>query len=98
PALTTMQSLQSTQEASPMATMTIRNLDDDLKAQLRVRAAQNGHSMEEEVRNILRSALKSEPLSGRGLVNSIREMVEPYGGLELELPPREPQRDPPDFS
>ena len=54
--------------------------------------------MEEEVRNILRNALKSEPLSGRGLVNSIREMVAPYGGVELELPPRELQRDPPDFA
>lgn len=80
-----------------MATMTIRNLEDDLKAQLRVRAAQNGHSMEEEVRDILRKALKGEPLSGRGLVNSIREMVAPYGGVELELPARELQRDPPDL-
>ncbi|MGV8941188.1 MAG: FitA-like ribbon-helix-helix domain-containing protein [Cypionkella sp.] len=80
-----------------MATMTIRNLDDDLKMQLRMRAARHGHSMEEEARSILRSALKAEPLSGQSLVDSIRAMVEPYGGIELELPPRELQRDPPDF-
>ena len=80
-----------------MATMTIRNLDDDLKMQLRVRAARHGQSMEEEVRSILRNAVKTEPLSGQSLVDSIRAMVEPYGGIELELPPREPQRDPPDF-
>lgn len=80
-----------------MATMTIRNLDDDLKMQLRVRAARHGKSMEEEARSILRSALRTEPLSGQSLVDSIRAMVEPYGGIELELPPREPQRDPPDF-
>ena len=81
-----------------MATMTIRNLDDDLKARLRVRAAQHGKSMEEEARTILRDALKSEPMSGKELVQRIREMVEPYGGIELELPPREPMREPPDFS
>ena len=81
-----------------MATMTIRNLDDELKARLRVRAAQHGKSMEEEARSILRDALKSEPLRGKELVQRIREMVEPYGGIELELPPREPMREPPDFS
>lgn len=81
-----------------MATMTIRNLDDELKARLRIRAAQHGKSMEEEARSILRDALKSEPLSGKELVQRIREMVQPYGGIELELPPREPMREPTDFS
>lgn len=42
-----------------MATMTIRNLDDDVKARLRVRAAQHGRSMEEEARSILSAALAS---------------------------------------
>lgn len=80
-----------------MASMTIRNLDDDLKALLRLRAARHGQSMEEEARSILRSALKTEPLSGQSLVDSIRAMVEPYGGIELELPVRGPMREPPDF-
>ncbi len=80
-----------------MAAITIRNLDDDLKSRLRLRAARHGQSMEEEARSILRSALRAEPLSGQSLVDSIRAMVEPYGGIDLELPPREPQRDPPDF-
>ncbi len=80
-----------------MASMTIRNLDDDLKTLLRLRAARHGKSMEEEARSILRSALQTEPLSGKSLVDSIREMVEPYGGIELELPVRGPMREPPDF-
>lgn len=37
-----------------MASITIRNLEDAVKQRLRVRAAEHGHFMEEEVRNILR--------------------------------------------
>lgn len=83
-----------------MATMTIRNLDDDLKMLLRLRAARHGRSMEEEARSILRSALagRVEDDTGAALYAAIRARVEPFGGVELELPPREPQRDPPDFS
>ena len=40
-----------------MSTLTIRNLDEDVKARLRVRAAENGRSMEAEVRAILRDSL-----------------------------------------
>ena len=40
-----------------MNQLTIRGVDDDMKRQLRVRAAENGRSMEEEVRQILRHAL-----------------------------------------
>ena len=83
-----------------MATMTIRHLDDDVKARLRVRAARHGRSMEEEARSILRAALatESQATSGAALVRAIRARVEPFGGIELELPVREPMREPPDFS
>jgi len=40
-----------------MPALLIRGLDDELKRQLRLRAAENGRSMEEEVRQILRHAL-----------------------------------------
>ncbi|MGB3746799.1 MAG: plasmid stabilization protein [Rhodanobacter sp.] len=82
-----------------MASMTIRNLDDDLKALLRLRAARHGQSMEEEARSILRAALagRVEDDSGAALYAAIRARVEPMGGVELELPPRELQRDPPRF-
>ena len=84
-----------------MATMTIRNLDEDVKARLRVRAAQHGRSMEEEARSILRAALEGEkkkPATGAALVKAIRARVAPFGGIELDLPPRMPMREPPDFS
>ena len=46
-----------------MATLTIRNFDDDLKATLRMQAARHGQSMEEEVRSILRQALTQAPVT-----------------------------------
>ena len=39
-----------------MASLTVRQLDDKLKKQLRLRAAKNGRSVEDEVRTILRGA------------------------------------------
>jgi plasmid stability protein len=80
-----------------MATLTIRRLDDAVKARLRVRAAQHGRSMEEEARQVLTAALVEEPKRPLNLVESIRRLVEPFGGVELELPPREPMREPPSF-
>ena len=43
-----------------MAQLLVRHLDDDVKAKLQVRARRHGHSMEEEVREILRNAVKEE--------------------------------------
>ena len=80
-----------------MATITVRNLEEGLKQRLRIRAAEHGKSMEEEVRDILRAALKQEPATGGDIYRAIRAHVEPLGGIELELPPREPIRQPPSF-
>lgn len=80
-----------------MATMTIRNIDDQLKARLRVQAAIHGRSMEDEARDILRAALSVEPVRGRSLVEAIRARIEPLGGVDLDLPVREPIRDPLDL-
>jgi antitoxin FitA len=82
-----------------MATLTIRKLDDRLKQRLRVRAAHNNRSMEEEARQILGNALRSSGKSNEpNLVESIRRKVEAVGGFDLKLPKREPIRTPPDFS
>ncbi len=77
-----------------MASMTIRNIDDQLKARLRVRAAQHGHSMEDEARDILRAALFTQRARARTLVEAIRARIEPLGGVELDISPREPIREP----
>lgn len=78
-----------------MASITIRNLDPRTKQRLRVRAAQHNRSMEEEVRTILRAVLADEEPSPVDLAAAIRKRFEPLGGVELQLPPREPMREPP---
>lgn len=80
-----------------MASITIRKLDDGLKTRLRVRAAERGHSMEEEARDILRVALSTREPSVN-LAEAIRRRFAPLGGVDLEPFPDEPVRDPPDFS
>jgi plasmid stability protein len=53
-----MQSMTALQENN-MASLTIRNLDNNLKTQLRLRAARHGRSMEAEARTILRQTLNT---------------------------------------
>jgi plasmid stability protein len=45
------------EEAVRMGQLIVRNLDDDLVRRLKIRAAERGHSAEEEHREILRQAL-----------------------------------------
>lgn len=81
-----------------MSQMTIRNVDDDLKQRLRVRAAHNGRSMEEEARQILRRALSRSDAPRNDLAAVIRERFRVLGGVELEPMKRGAARRPPDFS
>jgi plasmid stability protein len=81
-----------------MSSITVRNLDPAIKERLRVRAAENGHSMEAEVRRILQTVLKGPARApASNLYERIRARVDPLGGIDLELPPREPTREPPRF-
>ncbi len=80
-----------------MASITIRNVDEALKSRLRIQAAMHGRSMEDEARDILRSALSREPTRQGGLAAAIRARFGPLGGVELPVVAREPMREPPDF-
>ncbi|MGB5736088.1 MAG: hypothetical protein WBM40_16750 [Thiohalocapsa sp.] len=69
-----------------MANLSVRNIDDEIVAQLRMRAAKQGLSMEEEVRRILRQAVAAPERLGDLAV----ELFSPaYAGPRLELPERE---------
>ena len=70
-----------------MSTLTIRNIDTDTMDKLRLAAAANGRSMEEEVRTILRSAL-SPPAAATGLGSRLHARFAGIGGVDLSQPER----------
>ncbi|MDO9313601.1 MAG: Arc family DNA-binding protein [Burkholderiaceae bacterium] len=70
-----------------MATLTVRNLPDEVHRAIRVRAAQHGRSTEAEIRDILAQSVHTE---GRlRLGTELRRYAEQFGGIELEI-----RRDP----
>jgi plasmid stability protein len=82
-----------------MTTLTIRNVDPELREQLRVRAARHGRSMEAELRHILKEALAAEKRRPEAnLAEAIRRRFLPLGGAdEIEPHPPVPLGEPPQF-
>jgi antitoxin FitA len=80
-----------------MPTLTIRRLDENTKARLRMQAAKNGRSMEEEAREILRSSLRVVEAEHVSLAESIKNRFDAFHGVELTIPKRELVRKPPTF-
>ncbi|AUN39376.1 Trafficking protein A (plasmid) [Tsukamurella tyrosinosolvens] len=72
-----------------MATLTIRNLPDHVRDRLRVRAAENGRSMEAEARMILEESLVEPGKVDLSWVEAFIEIGQKYGPIELPIPPRE---------
>jgi plasmid stability protein len=89
--------VQANESTPATSSITIRNLDPSIKERLRVRAAEHGHSMEAEARRILRTALSGPGRSQRHLYDRVRGRFAPLGGVDLDLPLREPAREPPRF-
>ena len=67
-----------------MAQLVVRNLDDDVKAKLQQRARQHGRSTEEEVREILRNAVRNEPQGTEPLGKRLRSLFDKIG-LEEDI-------------
>ena len=68
-----------------MASITVRNLDEGVKHHLRVRAAENGRSMEEEVREILRSAVTQPNHQTNNWARELNARFAEIGGLDRDL-------------
>jgi plasmid stability protein len=68
-----------------MAQIVVRNLEEEVKARLQRRAARHGQSMEEEVRDILRNAVKEDETPDRGLGTEIASLFSKIG-LEADIP------------
>ena len=79
-----------------MAAVSIRDLDDQVRERLRVRAAQHGRSMEAEIRAILTAAV-SEPTSTADFARTLLARFGALGGVDLDLPPRTATPRPADF-
>lgn len=82
-----------------MASITIRRLDEQVKLKLRLRAALHGHSMEEEARDILSTAMQERPERPSNLYDAMRANLKGAGiqGIELPEPERGPWRKDPDL-
>lgn len=82
-----------------MTSITVRNLDDAVKSGLRVRAARNGRSMEQEVRDILQRAVADDT---RPQTQSLAERINRrFKGLHAEditVPARQSARTAPDLA
>lgn len=82
-----------------MPSLLIRNVDRSLHTRLKRRAAAHHRSLEEEVRELLRLAVVSQPREEH-IVDISRRLFGPKHGVDLDIPPRgsAPERPPPDFS
>ena len=76
-----------------MASITIRNLDEGVKAQLRVAAAQAGHSMEQHIRRLIVESVDPQARSG-GIGTWLHEQFRGSGGHRLEAPARTEMAEP----
>ena len=80
-----------------MSSLTVRNLDESVKNSLRVRAARNGRSMEEEVRQILQNIVAPEQAGQMSFAERVNSR---FAGLDVDslpIPARQPARMPPDI-
>ena len=83
-----MQALLSSADIHPMASLSVRGIEDETYRRLRVRAAENDVSIEEEVRRILKRAVAAPERLGDLAI----EYFGPDHGVELDLPEREPHQ------
>jgi antitoxin FitA len=77
-----------------MSSLTIPDLDDDLKRRLDERATRHGQTPEAEALIIIADALRRGDVAPDNLADAIRAIVEPYGGFEFELPADQAVTDP----
>ena len=80
-----------------MGSITVRNLDDAVKNSLRVRAAQHGWSMEQEVRQILQQAVAPDQAAAISFAERVNQRFAGLQGESLPIPVRKMARNPPAF-
>ena len=77
-----------------MPTLTIRKLDEDVRDQLRIQAANHGRSMEAEVRSILKWYVRQNKPNPKQLAKRINNRFSQITDGDLPLPDRDKMPDP----
>jgi antitoxin FitA len=86
---------QTPSRAPRTTSLLVRKIDPQLKEALRVRAAQHGHSMEAEARQILKDTLgQSVRQRAPNLAEAICRLFEPFSGVVLDEHPPVPVGEP----
>lgn len=82
-----------------MSTLTVRNLDESVKLGLRMRAAQHGWSMEQEVRHILQTVVagSSPGAQALGFAERVNQRFKDLDADDLPIPPRQAPRPGPNL-
>ena len=80
-----------------MSSITVRNVDDSVKAALRQRAARHGWSMEHEVREILRQSVQDQHPQEVSFADRVNQRFQGMDANDLPIVPRQTVRTPPDF-
>ena len=78
-----------------MASLLIRNVDEALRDQLKARARRNRRSLEEEARELLRTAIARDASGGETLPAIAERLFGAERGIDLDLPPRGQERERP---
>jgi antitoxin FitA len=82
-----------------MPSITIRNISPEAHRRLRIRAAQNGHSMQEEALNLIEMCTVAPEISQpeSNWADEIVSRMQAVGGVELKLPEYDDGVEPPEF-
>jgi antitoxin FitA len=76
-------------------TLLIRGVDPELKKALQIQAVEHGHSLQSEIKQILKNNVTPSPRQQiPNIAEAIRRLFEPLGGVELEPYPDKPVGEP----
>lgn len=80
-----------------MKIVVMRHLIDGLKRRLRPRVSRPGRLKELALQGVFQASPDSASAPSTNIAQAIRARFAPLGGVELDLPPREPMGPPPSF-
>ena len=80
-----------------MKTVNKQEMDRDANSHLKSGVTEKDEAMNEEAGYVLADSVAELTVPEKGLGTAIHELFKPFGGVELEIPPREPMREPPVF-